>query len=254
MDYRKINSHIILMLIGIIFSFSIAVVGRFIMLAKGFDTVTANLTFLVVLSVFIIIYLIILSTLANIIVPWIMKKLPVREKDIPEAIPEAIPDEIENLKEQEPQEEVIEEPIPTQTIESIRQDSEKRYIEKLSAKIHIFQDYAHLIIAPYLTDNELLKLDEYIEHYAREESLPEDIIPLNPTKLKNPDMFHFGWNMAHYFGFPKQEVVPWLQQVFKDLKELEPSTIKGKLFDNQKKKYIIPNIDDIPQYLEKLNS
>lgn len=65
-------------------------------------------------------------------------------------------------------------------------------------------------------------------------------------------MFHFGWNMAHYFGYKKQDVVPWLQQVFKDLQDLEPSYIKGKLYDYQKEKYIIPNIDDIPKHLEKV--
>jgi len=89
---------------------------------------------------------------------------------------------------------------------------------------------------------------------SREESLRE-ITPVKPTKpLKNPDMFHFGWNMAHYFDFPKQDVVPWPQQVFANLQELEYSYIKGKLYDTHTRKYTIPNIDDIPKYLTGLNS
>ena len=68
-------------------------------------------------------------------------------------------------------------------MESIRQNSEKRYIEKLSAQIRTFQEYTHLTMAPYIADDELLRLDEYIEYYAREESLPKDITHL--SNLKN---------------------------------------------------------------------
>ena len=53
------------------------------MLERGFDTGTANLTFLVILGICVIGYLIILATLANIIVPWLMKKLPDKEKPTP---------------------------------------------------------------------------------------------------------------------------------------------------------------------------
>jgi len=253
MDYRKINSHIILMLIGIFFSIVIAGISRFIVLTKGFDTGTANIAFLVVFGFLIIIYLIILSTLAHNIVLLIMKKLPERKKDIPQSVSEDVTDEKENSSQSERQDsQILEENLPIQSFESIRQDSEKRYAERLSAKIRIFQDYAHLAIAPYITDDELSRLDEYIDCYAREESLPKDIILLEPKKLKNPDMFHFGWNMAHHFGFQKQDVVPWLQQVFKQLNGLEPSTIKGKLYNFSKDKYIIPNIEDIPKHLEEI--
>jgi hypothetical protein len=51
----------------------------------------------------------------------------------------------------------------------------------------------------------------------------------------------------------KQDVVLWLQTVFFDLRELEFSYIKGKLYDGQTEKYIIPNIDNIPKYLAEQN-
>lgn len=255
MDYRKINSHVILLLIVFIVGVAIAMLSRLIILDKGADTGTANIIFVIILGLCIVAYLVIIATLAHVIVPWIMRKLPER-KAIISAEDQIldIPDEKENPKEQEPQEQIIEESIPTQTIESIRQDSEKRYIEKLTAKIQVFQNYAHLAMAPYITDAELLRLDEYIGYYAREESLPKDILPLKPTKLKNPDIFHFGWNMAHYFDIGKKyEVVPWLQAVFIDLEELEDSYIRGKLHDSQTQKHTIPNIDNIPRFLEEQN-
>ena len=79
MDYRKINSHIILLLIVSIVGLTIAMVGRLIVLEKGIDTGTANLTFVIILGMCVIAYLIILATLSHVIVPWIMKKLPNKE-------------------------------------------------------------------------------------------------------------------------------------------------------------------------------
>ena len=239
MDYRKINSHIILSLSVLIVSVTISMIGRRVMLEKGFDTGTANLTFLVILGICVIGYLIILATLAHIIVPWLMKKLPNKEKPTPTVIQNDIYDEKEEILEP--------------SIEDIRQNADKFNLEKQTKKINLFLEYSHLTMAPYIKDDELLRLDEYIRCYAKEESLPKDITPIKPNKLKNPDMYHFGWNMTHYFGYDKKDAAPWLQQVFLPLKDLELSTIKGKLYDTQTRKYIIPNIVDIPKYLAEQN-
>ena len=99
MDYRKINSHIILSLTVLIVSVIISMIGRRVMLERGFDTGTANLTFLVILGICVIGYLIILATLAHIIVPWLMKKLPNKEKPTPTATQDDIPDEKEEILE-----------------------------------------------------------------------------------------------------------------------------------------------------------
>ncbi len=256
MDYRKINSHVILLLVVFIVGVAIAMLSRLIILDKGVDTGTANIIFVIILGICIIAYLVIIATLAHVIVPWIMQKLPERKAIILSEEQQAIEitNEKEKPEERERQEETqaLPESIQTQAIESIRQDSEKRYIEKLSAEIRVFQEYAHLAMAPYITDDELLWLDEYIEYFAREEALPKDIKPIKPKKLKNPDIFHFGWNMAHYFGIGKKyEVVPWLQAVFIDLQELESSYIRGKLHDSKTQKHTIPNIDNILKFLEK---
>jgi len=239
MDYRKINSHIILLLIVSIVGLIIAMVGRLVVFDKGVDTGTANLIFLIILGVCGIAYLIILATLSHVIVPWVMKKLPNKKRP-------AIVITDDNVSNEEKR-------IQKPSIEDIRKDAEKRHIEKQNAKINLFIEYSHIAMAPYITDDELLRLDKYIEYYAREKPLPDNLIPIKPNKLKNPDMFHFGWNMAHYFDHKKQDVVPWLQQVFVDLQDLEYSYVKGKLHDYQTKKHIIPNIDDIPKYLAEHN-
>ena len=242
MDYRKINSHIILLSIVLLVGITISMIGRRALLERGFDAGTANLTFVIILGICIIVYLVILATLAHVIVPWVMKKLPQKSKTTPVIIEDNgnVSTEKETTKQQ--------------SIDDIRLNADKLYLEKLTVQINLFIEYTHLTMASFVTDDELLRLDESIQCYARGEVLPESFISINPKKLKNPDMFHFGWNMANYFDFPKQEVVPWLQQVFLNLKNLEPSYIKGKLYDKQTRKYIISNIEDIPKYLAELNS
>ena len=209
--------------------------GRLIVLDKGADAGTANLTFVIILGVCIIAYLIILATLAHVIIPWITKKMPNEKKSEP-AIME---NSVSNEKEKKPE----------QSTEDIRQNFVRCQVEKQNAKINLFLEYARLTMAPHITNDELLRLDEYIRCYAGGESLPDNLIPIKPDKLKNPDIFHFGWNMAHYFDYKKQDVVSWLQSVFLDLRELEFSYIKGKLYDTQTEKHTILNIDDIPKYL-----
>lgn len=97
------------------------------------------------------------------------------------------------------------------------------------------------------------RLRDCIARYAREETLPDDLTPIRTEKLSNFDLFHFGWNMAEYFDIGrKYEVVPWLQKVFANLKELEPSYIKGKLYTSETKRFTIPNTTDLPAYLTRL--
>ena len=189
MDYRKINSHIILLLIVFVVGLTIAMLGRLVVLNKGADTGTANLTFVIILGVCIIVYLIILATLTHIIVPWIMKKLPNKKHSSPTTTENNVSNEKEEM--------------PKLLAEDIRQNYTRAYIEKQNTKINLFLKYSHLTMAPYITNDELLRLDEYIRCYAEGESLPDNLIPIKPNKLKNPDMFHFGWNMAHYFDCTK---------------------------------------------------
>lgn len=236
MDYRKINSHIILLLMVAIIAFAIAMVGRLVVLDKGFDAGTANLTFVIILGVCAIAYLVILATLAHVVIPWIMRKLPNR-KNFEQKAKDATTNEKEKTLE-----------IANQS----RQTFEELQIEELNEKIKIFLTYSHLSIALLITDEELLQLDKYIECYARKIDLPANITPIKAKRANNNDVMRFGWNMANFFDYEKQEVVPWLVRIFTELQELEPSYIKGKL-KHKTKNQIIPIIEDIPAYLEEQN-
>ena len=228
MDLRKINSYMILLAIVVVVGLFVSTVARLVILAKGVDAGTANLVFLIMLGTCAIAYLTILaafSSIADFIADKILPKIARKKALTAEAT--RIPP-IDD--------------IPDSDVEQIKQEADKRFLERQKGQIELFRRYAHREVGPYITSDELVRLDRYIEYYALQESGSTELTPIRPQKLKNADLFHFGWNMAHYFGRPKQEVVPWLKSAFAPLAELEDSYIKGKLYSPQTRQFTIPNI------------
>lgn len=275
MDYKKINSHIILLGIVIVVGLLAAIIVRLSILENGADIGTENLTFLLVLAVSVVLYLIIIATLSRYIVPWLMKLLSfLTKKSIPqemsepgqgnaavkteEAITEpeeewicdnVIP-EIGDYEEADEEADEEAEPIHIPAPKNVQPNWKELHEKEIQSKLSLFLEYSHLAIGPYVAEDELDRLDGYIELFAREAELAQDVKPIKPAKLKNPDLYHFGWNMQYYFQVGKREdVVPWLKKVFVQLGGIAYSSIKSKLHDYQTKKYIIPNIDDIPKYM-----
>ena len=228
MDLRKINSYMILLAIVVVVGLFVSTVARLVILAKGVDAGTANLVFLIMLGTCAIAYLTILaafSSIADFIADKILPKIARKKALTAEAT--RIPP-IDD--------------IPDSDVEQIKQEADKRFLERQKEQIELFRRYGHREVGPYITSDELVRLDRYIEYYALQESGSTELTPIRPQKLKNADLFHFGWNMAHYFGRPKQEVVPWLKSAFALLAELEDSYIKGKLYSPQTRQFTIPNI------------
>ncbi|WP_297930901.1 magnesium transporter [uncultured Alistipes sp.] len=237
MDFRKINSYVILLAIVVVVGLLVSMVARLVILAKGADTGTANLVFIIVMGICMIFYLTVMaafSSVADFVADKIFSKIA--GKNLPTA-ESGIIEPADNISEKD--------------IEHIKQEADKRFIERQKKQIELFRRYAHREVGPYVTSDELVRLDRYIEYYALQESEGTELPTIRPQKLKNADLFHFGWNMAHYFGRPKQEVVPWLKSAFVPLAELEDSYIKGKLYSPQTRQFIIPNIADIPQYMSE---
>lgn len=237
MDFRKINSYVILLAIVVVVGLLVSMVARLVILAKGADTGTANLVFIIVMGICMIFYLTVMaafSSVADFVADKIFPKIA--GKNLPTAESEII-EPADNISEKD--------------IEHIKQEADKRFVERQREQIELFRRYAHREVGPYITSDELVRLDRYIEYYALQESGSTELTPIRPQKLKNADLFHFGWNMAHYFGRPKQEVVPWLKSAFAPLAELEDSYIKGKLYSPQTRQFVIPNIADIPQYMSE---
>ena len=228
MDFRKINSYAILLAIVVVVGLLVSMIARFVILEKGADTGTANLVFIIVMGVCAIFYLTVMaafSSVADFVVDKILPKIT--RKNAP-AVEAKITEPANHVSDMD--------------IEQIKQEVDKRFLERQKGQIELFRRYAHREVGPYITSDELVRLDRYIEYYALQESGSTELTPIRPQKLKNADLFHFGWNMAHYFGRPKQEVVPWLKSAFALLAELEDSYIKGKLYSPQTRQFTIPNI------------
>lgn len=237
MDFRKINSYVILLAIVVVVGLLVSMVARLVILAKGADTGTANLVFIIVMGICMIFYLTVMaafSSVADFVADKILPKIA--GENLPTA-ESGIIEPADNISEKD--------------IEHIKQEADKRFIERQKKQIELFRRYAHREVGPYVTSDELVQLDRYIEYYALQESEGTELPTIRPQKLRNADLFHFGWNMAHYFGRPKQEVVPWLKSAFAPLAELEDSYIKGKLYSPQTRQFVIPNIADIPQYMSE---
>lgn len=236
----KINSHLILLLTVSIAGLMVAAAGRWIALGKGADAGSANLIFVIILGIATVVYLTLITTLSHLLTPWLTKLQSKRKPTV--TIPK-------NTPELKPFEE-----LPTLTpIEEIKRTAEERQAERTAGQIRIFHEYTHYAVGPYVATESLSRLCDYIELYARGEELPKGITPIRTNKLSNYDLFHFGWNMAEYFNIGKKyEVVPWLQFVFANLRDLEPSYIKGKLSTPRRKHDLIPITDNIPEELARL--
>ena len=70
-------------------------------------------------------------------------------------------------------------------IEQIKQEVDKRFLERQKGQIELFRRYAHREVGPYTTSDELVRLDRYIEYYALQESGSTELTPIRPQKLKN---------------------------------------------------------------------
>ena len=151
--------------------------------------------FVIVIGICIVLYLIIWAVLGESVIPWVMTKLIKPRNTVP--TPDRPPISIAN---DEPA-------LPS--ITEIKENAEKQLIAKRTEKLNLFLEYTHLTVGPHVSAEGLKRLYNCITRYASEEALPDDLTPIRAEKLSNFDLFHFGWNMAEYFGIGKKyEVVP----------------------------------------------
>ena len=152
MDFRKINSYAILLAIVVVVGLLVSMIARFVILEKGADTGTANLVFIIVMGVCAIFYLTVMaafSSVADFVVDKILPKIT--RKNAP-AVEAKITEPANHVSDMD--------------IEQIKQEVDKRFLERQKGQIELFRRYAHREVGPYITSDELVRLDRYIEYYA----------------------------------------------------------------------------------------
>lgn len=135
MDLRKINSYMILLAIVVVVGLFVSTVARLVILAKGVDAGTANLVFLIMLGTCAIAYLTILaafSSIADFIADKILPKIARKKALTAEAT--RIPP-IDD--------------IPDSDVEQIKQEADKRFLERQKEQIELFRRYGHREVGPY---------------------------------------------------------------------------------------------------------
>lgn len=200
MNLRNNHSYIILLAIVVVVGLLVAMLARLTILAKGADVGTANLVFLIVLGTCAIFYLVVLSVSSGVIDIFSHKQaFRRRQQDSDIGVISNAPEAIDFTR--------------------IKQEADRKYFDSQKERLNLFLHYTQNALGPYITEAELSKLVHYVECYSWQQPLPDNLHPVKPERLKNTDLFHFGWNMANYYGQPKQEVVPWLKSVFVPLAE-----------------------------------
>ncbi len=204
MNYRKLNSHIILLGIVIVVGLFAAIVVRMAMLERGADAGTADLIFVLILGASAVLYLIIITTLSNSIIPWIMRRLPAPKKTAKQEHPDELPDN-----------------------------------PKLSGKTESFCRYSDEILGDYVAEDDLVRLHTYIAQYARGNmgDIPQKI---NTVGLKKFELYHYGWNIWNHFRVVQQpETAQWLINVFASMEGSDPNVVYKKFTHNEKYTYKI---------------
>jgi hypothetical protein len=210
-------------------AFAVAVAVRFICINSNCDTGTANLVFITVF-VEAVLYLVLIKTIINqvdkFVALWENKK---KTKDVP----------TENAV-------LVEESVHDRIVR-----------ERFEQAIRVFCKYIQKSLDRYAPVEELKKLNDYVELFAREQSYDNvEPVLISSRHISNNDLYHYGWNLWNHFKGHRQDqrqeyVVSWLKTVFDILSEVEFSTIKGKLTIHDSKSKITRQ-KSIPDYLRFL--
>ena len=126
--------------------------------------------------------------------------------------------------------------MKTEFIQEVRLNQQRKQSDKSQEKLEIAISDTQHEFAPYVSDDDLIRLSQYITAYS-EVNILQNPQPVRVAKLTSLDLYHFGWNIWKHFSIGKQdEVALFLKLVFADaLKDVEPDTFKSHLKDDEQK-------------------
>ena len=122
--------------------------------------------------------------------------------------------------------------MKTEFIQEVRLNQQRKQSDKSKEKLEIAISDTQHEFAPYVSDDDLIRLTAYSEV-----NILQNPQPVRLAKLTSLDLYHFGWNIWKHFSIGKQdEVALFLKLVFAEaLKDVEPDTFKSHLKDDEQK-------------------
>lgn len=164
MDFNKVSEHSILLIVTAIAAFVIAVVMRYLCIQSGYDTGTANLVFVIALGILVVLYLLLIKVIINQTERFIARR---RKKTIGGVA--------EN----------------TPIIETVH---DRIVREKFEQSVTDYCVYTEKMLGKHIPVEELKRLNEYIDLFAREKKIDKPLaIKIPSSKVSNNDLYHYGW-------------------------------------------------------------
>jgi len=89
--------------------------------------------------------------------------------------------------------------MKTELIQEVRLNQQRKQSDKSQEKLAIAISDTQHEFAPYVSDDDLIRLSQYITAYS-EGNVLQNPQPVGVAKLTSLDLYHFGWNIWKYFS------------------------------------------------------
>ena len=122
-------------------------------------------------------------------------------------------------------------PPPSMDYAQIRLSAMKAKEQAEQEKLATVLTYTRESFAPYMKEEDLNTLCEYICLFHADEDVPKVARSVKvDSTIRTIDLMHFGWNIGYQFSKTGIQIATFIKRVFAEaLKESEISTLKSKL-------------------------
>ena len=122
-------------------------------------------------------------------------------------------------------------PPPSMDYAQIRLSAMKTKEQAEQEKLATVLTYTRESFAPYMKEEDLNILCEYICLFHADKDIPKNARTVKvDSAIRTIDLMHFGWNIGYQFSKTGIQIATFIKRVFAEaLKESEISTLKSKL-------------------------
>lgn len=122
-------------------------------------------------------------------------------------------------------------PPPSMDYAQIRLSAMKAKKQAEQEKLATVLTYTRESFAPYMKEEDLNILCEYICLFHADKDIPKNARTVKvDSAIRTIDLMHFGWNIGYQFSKSGIQIATFIKRVFAEaLKESEISTLKSKL-------------------------